>query len=93
MRVVVLSGIWPPDVGGPATHGPELARFLTGRGHEVRVVTMGDAPPTERPCPVETISRHPPFPIRYSRLAIAAARLCEEIAGHWPPSAVEVPKR
>ena len=28
-----------------------------------------------------------------ARLAMAAARLCEEIAGHWPPSAVEVPKR
>ena len=28
-----------------------------------------------------------------ARLAMAAGRLCEEIAGHWPPSAVEVPKR
>ena len=28
-----------------------------------------------------------------ARLAMAAGRLCEEIAGHWPLSAVEVPKR
>jgi len=28
-----------------------------------------------------------------ARLAMAAGRLCQEIAGHWPPSAVEVPKR
>ena len=41
MRVVFLTGIWPPDVGGPATHGPEFARFLVERGHEVTVVTMG----------------------------------------------------
>lgn len=27
------------------------------------------------------------------RLASAAARLCGEIAGLWPPTAVEVPKR
>jgi hypothetical protein len=27
------------------------------------------------------------------RLAAAAGRLCGEIAGRWPPSAVEVPKR
>ncbi len=74
MRVVVLPGIWPPDVGGPATHGPELARFLVGRGHEVRVVTMADGQPAERPCRVETISRRHPFPIRYSRLAAVAAR-------------------
>ncbi len=74
MRVVLLPGIWPPDVGGPATHGPELARFLAGRGHAVRVVTMGDGPPAERPCPVETISRRRAFPIRYPHLALAGTR-------------------
>ena len=28
-----------------------------------------------------------------ARLAMAAARLCQEIAGHWPPSAVEIQRR
>ncbi|MCA1698596.1 MAG: hypothetical protein LC790_06700 [Actinobacteria bacterium] len=28
-----------------------------------------------------------------ARLAMAAGRLCQEIAGHCPPSAVEVPRR
>ncbi|MBD0282656.1 MAG: hypothetical protein ICV69_10750 [Thermoleophilaceae bacterium] len=28
-----------------------------------------------------------------ARLAVAAGRLCEEIAGRWPPAAVAVPKR
>jgi glycosyltransferase involved in cell wall biosynthesis len=74
MRVVLLPGIWPPDVGGPATHGPELARFLGARGHDVHVVTMGDGPPSERPCPVETISRARPFPIRYPQLALVGMR-------------------
>ena len=45
VKVVIVSGIWPPDVGGPASHAPELADFLHGRGHEVRVVTTADAPP------------------------------------------------
>jgi len=74
MRIVLLSGIWPPDVGGPATHGPDLARFLCGRGHAVRVVTMGDRPPTELPCPVETVMRSRPFPIRYGLVAAKGAR-------------------
>ena len=26
MRVLVVTGIWPPDVGGPATHAPEVGR-------------------------------------------------------------------
>ena len=30
MKVLVVSGIWPPDVGGPASHAPEVARFLHG---------------------------------------------------------------
>ena len=25
MNVLVVSGIWPPDVGGPASHAPEVA--------------------------------------------------------------------
>lgn len=74
MRVALLPGIWPPDVGGPATHAPDFARFLVGRGHTVSVVTMADGEPTERPCPVETISRRRPFPIRYGLLTAAATR-------------------
>ena len=65
MRVLFLTGIWPPDVGGPATHGPDFARFLRDHGHDVRVVTMGDHEPTERPVPVRSICRGRPFVIRY----------------------------
>src|SRR5205823_8337254 len=39
VKVVVVSGIWPPDVGGPASHAPDVADFLHGRGHDVEVVT------------------------------------------------------
>ncbi|MBA3842314.1 MAG: glycosyltransferase family 4 protein [Actinobacteria bacterium] len=75
MRIVFLTGIWPPDVGGPATHGPDFARFLRDRGHDVRVVTMGDHPPSDLPVPVESISRSRPFPVRYSQIALSGARL------------------
>ena len=74
MRIAFLTGIWPPDVGGPATHGPDFARFLVGRGHEVRVVTMGDGEPTERPCEIEVVSRRLPFPLRYGQVAVRGAR-------------------
>jgi glycosyltransferase involved in cell wall biosynthesis len=75
MRVVFLTGIWPPDVGGPATHGPDFAAFLRDRGHDVRVVTMGDGEPSERPVPVVTIPRGRPFVIRYPQVAAAGFRL------------------
>ena len=74
MRIVFLTGIWPPDVGGPATHGPELSQFLVERGHEVVVVTMGDGEPAVKPCEVVVVSRAAPFPVRYGRVAAAAAR-------------------
>jgi glycosyltransferase involved in cell wall biosynthesis len=75
MRVLLVTGIWPPDVGGPASHGPELARFLVARGHEAVALTMADGPVTERPCPVVTVSRSLPFPVRYPLLAARAAGL------------------
>ena len=74
MHVVFLTGIWPPDVGGPATHGPDFARFLRDRGHEVEVVTMGDGPPSDRPVPVRSVSRSLPFVVRYPLVAIEGGR-------------------
>src|SRR3981189_2015532 len=75
MRVVFLAGICPPDIGGPATHGPDFASFLRDRGHEVKVVTMADREPTERPVPVEWVSRGRPFVVRYPQVAVAGFRL------------------
>ena len=75
MHIVFLTGIWPPDVGGPATHGPDFARFLRDRGHEVVVVTMADGEPTDRPVPVKTVARALPFPLRYPLVAARAAQL------------------
>ena len=74
MRILLLTGIWPPDVGGPATHGPDVARFLMERGHAVRALTMGDGEPTDTPCPVDVVSRSLPFPVRYGLVATRGAR-------------------
>jgi glycosyltransferase involved in cell wall biosynthesis len=57
VKVLIVSGIWPPDVGGPASHAPDVAAFLQSRGHEVEVVTTADAPPEPRPYPVRAVPR------------------------------------
>lgn len=57
MRVVVVSGIWPPDPGGPASHAPALADFLHGRGHGVEVVTTAHTSPVTREYRVHWVSR------------------------------------
>ena len=69
MRVVVVSGIWPPDPGGPASHAPALADFLAGRGHAVEVVTTADRPPAQRSYPVRWASRRLPVGVRHLRCA------------------------
>jgi len=45
VNVLVVSGIWPPDVGGPASHAPDVAAFLAAHGHRVAVLTTADARP------------------------------------------------
>lgn len=65
MRIVVVSGIWPPDVGGPASHAPALADALVEAGHAVEVVTTADRPPAPRPYPVRWVARGRPGPLRH----------------------------
>jgi len=42
VRVVIATGIFPPDIGGPATHAADMTAELVDRGHEVVVVTLTD---------------------------------------------------
>jgi glycosyltransferase involved in cell wall biosynthesis len=67
MRVLIVSGIWPPDVGGPASHAPDVADFLHERGHSVEVVTTADAPPAPRAYPVRAVPRHHRPGVRHYR--------------------------
>ncbi len=44
MRVLIVTGIYPPDIGGPATYVPRIADALEDAGHHAEVVTLADAP-------------------------------------------------
>ena len=68
MKVVVVSGIWPPDPGGPASHAPALADFLAERGHGVEVVTTAGGEPEPRSYPVRWAARS--SPVRHVRAAL-----------------------
>ncbi|WKZ29174.1 MAG: glycosyltransferase [Patescibacteria group bacterium] len=43
MKVVFATGIFPPDIGGPATSVSALAEAWSARGHRVTVVTYADS--------------------------------------------------
>jgi glycosyltransferase involved in cell wall biosynthesis len=74
----VVSGIWPPDVGGPASHAPDVAAFLQARGHEVAVVTTAAEAPAPREYPVHWLSRTIPKGALHLRVAAEVARRARE---------------
>ena len=75
MRVLVVSGIWPPDVGGPASHAPDVAEFLQAAGHRVEVVITAAEAPAPRRYRVGWTSRRLPVGVRHAHsLALIAWR-------------------
>ncbi len=51
VRVLVVSGIWPPDVGGPASHAPEVAGVPAPAGPRRRGGDHGGRPAGSRGVP------------------------------------------
>jgi glycosyltransferase involved in cell wall biosynthesis len=42
LKILIVTGIYPPDIGGPANFTPEFSKFLTGEGHSIQVLTLSD---------------------------------------------------
>lgn len=70
MNIVIATGIYPPEIGGPATYVHALARWLNKNGHNPVVVTYGDVPASsDEGWSVRTISRSGGPLVRYLRYA------------------------
>jgi len=69
MRILLISGIFPPDIGGPASYVPKIARDLLERGHEVSVLTTAEpehiVADTTYAFPVRRMNRRKPFGLRF----------------------------
>ena len=75
MRLTFLTGIWPPDVGGPATHGPEFSTVpRSGAGTRSSSSRWATASPTVRPCEVVVVSRASRSRFGTGRVAVVATR-------------------
>lgn len=83
MRWCVAAGVFPPAIGGPATHAWDLAHELRRRGEAATVVALGCTPTTEgspesgargtTPFPVVTIPLSVPRVPRLAKMAAAVA--------------------
>ncbi len=68
-RVVLATGIYPPEVGGPATYVRSLAGMMKECGWTPIVITYGDQDPPQDGWKVMHIGRHGGVPWRYFRYA------------------------
>jgi len=68
MNILILTGLFPPDIGGPAIYTERLANKFVENGIEVGVVCYSDSQEIdsqEYDFPVTRISRNHCLPLRY----------------------------
>ena len=92
-KIVVAAGIFPPDIGGPATYTQELATYLASR-HQVTVVCFSDEviPETQSSFTVHRIKRRSKLwsHLQYLWTLAGVSQGCDviyaqgPIAGGWP---------
>jgi glycosyltransferase involved in cell wall biosynthesis len=82
MKVLIVTGIFPPDHGGPASYVPLVARGLQQLGHEiVAVITLSDRldhDDSHHGFPVVRIPRGRARPIRWLQTISVIARLAPQ---------------
>jgi glycosyltransferase involved in cell wall biosynthesis len=80
MNVLFVTGIFPPDIGGPATYTDEMGSELSARGHDVRVVTLSKktdgTQDSDRPFAVTRLRRRQSIPRRVARTIFAIRSNC-----------------
>ena len=42
MDILITVGIFPPDIGGPASFVPKIAKYLIDKGHNVKIICLSD---------------------------------------------------
>jgi glycosyltransferase involved in cell wall biosynthesis len=74
VRLALVTWIFPPDIGGPASHAADVRQELIQRGHQVVVITLGDGNEIRQ---VDGVVRYPrawPLAMRLAAVAVWLAR-------------------
>lgn len=71
MKIVLATGIYPPEIGGPATYVRRLAEELTQRGEKVTVITYGEPAldDSDQPWTIIRVPSHGGSLLRWRRYA------------------------
>ena len=67
MNILITVGIFPPDIGGPASFVPKISNFLIENGHNVKIICLSEIESnhTEDNLDVIRIKRSKNLPIRW----------------------------
>ena len=82
MNLLMITGIFPPDIGGPATYVPTMASELVKRGHNLTVLTLSDSldhDDRSYPFRVRRIRRTTFKPWRFVRTVAAILREARQV--------------
>jgi glycosyltransferase involved in cell wall biosynthesis len=76
MKCLLISGIYRPEIGGPATYLPTLAKALIKQSNQVEVITLknSSAPAQPEAWPVSYITRDQNLLLRFIRTVILIIR-------------------
>lgn len=90
MKILIATGIYPPEIGGPASFTFEFAKELIRLGHEVQVICYGDEKTvTDSGWRVEVISKKLPTwrrYLEYTRAVYRAIPWAEHVFAQGPMS-------
>ncbi len=66
-KILIATGIYPPDVGGPATYSQVLKNNLPQLGYQIKIVSYGEPLANDKAKDIYRISRHSNVLFRYFR--------------------------
>ena len=69
MDILITVGIFPPDIGGPASFVPKISKYLISKGHKVKIISLSEKENLnyEDEIDVTRISRNLPIIFRWFR--------------------------
>ena len=70
MNILFVTGIFPPDHGGPASYVPRMAAALAARGEKVEVICLSDSldhDDSARPFKITRLPRRTFWPLRIAK--------------------------
>ena len=67
MKTLLISGIYRPEIGGPATYLPSLAQYLMHLNHSAEIITLKNrtSPEQKEPWIVNYVNRDQLILIRF----------------------------